>query len=355
MQLLYLGRSRLQRNRANLLQTLRMVAAFESLGIPTTLHLPPWPSSLRVRDRLRDFGIDTRLDIRSSQWLHSRWKGRPFVWFNRSLLRRADAVYVRSPELSLALCRNAVPHYLEIHDYEALAQDQIETIVEAHRIGLIRWLLPISQAAAQALQSAGTLSERMLVARSGVDLKAFVAVPTYRPPIDELPHVVYPGRLSRDRGLGLFEILAERGIAEITLLGEQEDAPKVLARLRTLPFVPHREIPTWFGRADLVLLPYQHALQHSASISPIKLFEAMAAGRPIVASNLPAIREILTHEENALLVPPDDTEAWIAAVQRLRTDPELACRLARAAREKAQDYSWEKRAEGIARACGWLT
>lgn len=352
--LVYIGRSRLHRNRANLLQTLHMIRAFENIGVPARLYLPPWPKSLALRERLREFGIDSPQDIRASHLLHSRWKNWPFVWFHRRLLRQAKALYVRSPALSLALCAKSLPHHLEIHDTDALPQAQLDTLIRKHQDGVIRWLIPISEAAAQFLRDVGGAEERILVAPSGVDLCAFASVPAFAPPDNRLPRIVYPGRLSHDRGLGIFEALAEKEVAQVTLLGDQENTPKNLAGLKVIPCVPHREVPHWYGRSDYVLLPYQKSLQHSASISPIKLFEAMAAGRPIIASDLPAIREILAHEKTALLVRPDAIDGWISAIRRLQNEPELARSLAFAAKEKAGDYSWENRAERIARTCGWL-
>ena len=353
-QLVYISRSRLQRNRANLLQTLHMVNAFEAIGLHAQLYLSPWPKTMRLNDRLRDFGIERALDVRSSQLLHSRWKTRPFIWLHQRLLRRADAIYVRAVPVSLLLAQRGLPHVLEIHDTEKLSEAELDAVSVYHREGLIRWLVPISRSAQSVLIDAGAIAERILVAPSGVDLPAFGGLPPFTPPVSRLPHIVYPGSLSRDRGLGIFEDLVEQGVAQVTLLGEQTDPPRQLSGLKVLPFVPHREIPSWYGRADYVLLPYQTHLQHAASISPIKLFEAMAAGRPIIASDLPAIREILTHEDNALLVDPADVQAWLAAVQRLRVDPQLASRLAKAGQALAAHFGWEQRARNIAQACGWL-
>jgi glycosyltransferase involved in cell wall biosynthesis len=79
----------------------------------------------------------------------------------------------------------------------------------------------------------------------------------------------------------------------------------------------------------------------------LKLFEYMAAARPIVASDLPSIREILTDGGNALLVAPGNAEALAGAVERLLADRGLAARLARAALEAVPAYSWERRAERL--------
>ena len=94
-------------------------------------------------------------------------------------------------------------------------------------------------------------------------------------------------------------------------------------------------------------MPYQADLQHAASISPIKLFEAMAAGRVVLASDLPPIREVIRHGGNGLLVPADDPAAWIAAVQRVRAEPEAALAMAESARRDARDYSWQSRARKL--------
>jgi len=69
----------------------------------------------------------------------------------------------------------------------------------------------------------------------------------------------------------------------------------------------------------------------------------MASGRPSVASDLPSLREVLRNEENALLVPPGDTKALAASLQRLADEPETAARLAARAAEEVKRYSWDER------------
>jgi glycosyltransferase involved in cell wall biosynthesis len=79
----------------------------------------------------------------------------------------------------------------------------------------------------------------------------------------------------------------------------------------------------------------------------LKLFEYMAAGRAIVASDLPAIREVIEHEVQALLVPPGDAGALAGAIRRLADDPALRDRLGRAARARVADFTWDRRAERL--------
>ena len=81
--------------------------------------------------------------------------------------------------------------------------------------------------------------------------------------------------------------------------------------------------------------------------SPLKLFEYLAAGRPIVASRLPALAEVLEDGINALLVAPGDPAALADAIRRLIADPALALRLAARAFADAEQYSWARRAERL--------
>ena len=81
--------------------------------------------------------------------------------------------------------------------------------------------------------------------------------------------------------------------------------------------------------------------------SPLKMFEYMAAARPIVATDLPMVRGILKDEHNALLVPPRDAKALRAALQRLAANPKLSERLATNARSDVAQHTWEARARHI--------
>ena len=107
------------------------------------------------------------------------------------------------------------------------------------------------------------------------------------------------------------------------------------------------EVAALLREADLLVLPNRATSVSANYTSPLKLFEYLAAGRPIVASDLPALREILRDRENAWLVPPDDPGALAAALETIARDKALAVRLAKAAFESAGAYSWDARAERL--------
>jgi glycosyltransferase involved in cell wall biosynthesis len=81
--------------------------------------------------------------------------------------------------------------------------------------------------------------------------------------------------------------------------------------------------------------------------SPLKLFEYMASGKPILSSDLPAIAEVVRNGESAMLVPPGDVSALAHALKSLYEDPALRERLGAAAKVQSSQYSWLVRAKNI--------
>jgi len=119
-------------------------------------------------------------------------------------------------------------------------------------------------------------------------------------------------------------------------------------RVRLLGPLGPEEAKEHLYRARVAAIPLAGTGHFQHSTSPIKLFEYMASGTPVVASDLPALREILTDGENALLVTPDDPAALADGLRRVLDDEALARRLAERAYEDVQRYTWDARASAIA-------
>lgn len=119
-------------------------------------------------------------------------------------------------------------------------------------------------------------------------------------------------------------------------------------------FVPHSQAPSYIAAFDVLLLPNQNRITwHKAGgdigqwTSPLKMFEYMSAGKAIVSSDLPVLKEVLQHEHNALLCAPDDIDAWVAALRRLE-DNTLRDKLgAQALSDFTERYTWQRRAQQI--------
>ena len=77
------------------------------------------------------------------------------------------------------------------------------------------------------------------------------------------------------------------------------------------------------------------------------MFEYMAAGKPIVASDLPTVAEVLRDGVNAVMVPPDNADQLARALQRLIDDPEYGQRLGMTAKRDVEGYYWDVRTQRI--------
>jgi glycosyltransferase involved in cell wall biosynthesis len=118
-------------------------------------------------------------------------------------------------------------------------------------------------------------------------------------------------------------------------------------RVEIAGLVPPDEVLTRVSAASMLVLPNVASTMSSRYTSPLKLFEYLTTGRPIVATDSPAIREVLTDDVTALLVAPGDPAAMAAAMQRVATDAALAGRLGEAAAALAPEYDWSRRAERL--------
>jgi len=110
--------------------------------------------------------------------------------------------------------------------------------------------------------------------------------------------------------------------------------------------IPYDQVPWFINAADVLVAPYNPArseLRRRYGIgSPLKLFEYMACGKPVVATAVPPIRRVVRDGVNALLVPPGDVNALADAIIRLIEDPPFAGRLGKTARKEVVGrYSWE--------------
>jgi glycosyltransferase involved in cell wall biosynthesis len=199
--------------------------------------------------------------------------------------------------------------------------------------------------------------ERVIVAPDGAHLPA--ACPPPRNAAGGPPVVGYAGHLYPWKGpdvllAALQELPGVQGLIVGGLDGEA-DAARVRALADRL--VPGRvtftgqvepgRVAACLQDADVLVIPNPPGPVSATYTSPLKLFEYMASGRPVVASDLPSLREVLTDGEHALLAAPGDAAALAAAVRRVLDDRALAARLAARAFEAVQAYSWDRRAERV--------
>jgi len=189
-------------------------------------------------------------------------------------------------------------------------------------------------------------SQVRLIRGSGVDCSRFVARPTVL--ADEGAsrswRVLLPARLLWDKGIAEFVSAARQLRAEgrkvVFLLAGDPDPgnPAAVSKATLQGWVEEGviewlghvdDMPVLYGTVDIIALPsYREGL-------PKSLIEGAACGLPLVATDVPGCREVITDGEDGLLVPVRDSVALAVAIARLVDDTALSARLGAAAREKA--------------------
>jgi phosphatidyl-myo-inositol alpha-mannosyltransferase len=203
----------------------------------------------------------------------------------------------------------------------------------------------VSGAAASFLRRA--LPEaRLEIVPNGVDVQAF-AEPTSVADLPAGRRAVWAHRLDPQKGFpvaiaAFTHLLADVPDAVLIVIGEGRDrealgllTPSVRERVHLLGTLPNRELPPYHAAGDVFV-----AAATGQESFGIALVEAMAAGLPVVATDIPGYREVVTDGVEGLLVPPRDPGALAAGLARVLRDPELAARLARAGRERARSFDW---------------
>lgn len=289
--------------------------------------------------------------------LYLVWRCRPrqpdFAVYARSFLGAWLALRIRRIWAGRSACRGI---FVEVHDeprrsrdWDVLAgADGVVAITNALRKRLI--------------DRQPEVGSRVWVEHDGADVDSINAVPVDRAAAREqlrLPPTafiaVYTGRVNEEKGadvvLAAAESLGEFGVG-IVLVGRVygEALARRAAALENVTltgFVPPAQVPLFLRAADILLLPGTPRLPYADYTSPLKMFEYMAAGRPVVASDLPVFGEVLVDGQNALTYPASRPDALAKAVRRLQSDPSLAASLADRAMRDVQGFAWNRRAERI--------
>ncbi len=194
------------------------------------------------------------------------------------------------------------------------------------RLILRRARLAICASEELALAARALGARAVRVIPSGVDVPESVAVP------DEPPHVLYAGRLSEEKGV--LELVQAATDLPLVVAGDGPLRDRVPG---ALGFVPHSELLRLYERAAIVACPSRR------EGFGVVCLEAMAHGRPVVATPVGGLRDLVVDGVTGLLVPPGDVQALRSALERLLADADLRRRLGRAAQERASlAFSWER-------------
>jgi glycosyltransferase involved in cell wall biosynthesis len=308
-----------------------------------------------LEDRRVDPLSATLRELRGPRW--QVWRGRPMVASTEFLFEKQFAAVGRLGEAVV----------VDIHDDAFLqndalgiemSPDQADAIrarIKLNREGF-RWLVAPSAAFAGLV---GLDAARVVVASNGSDTS------TVRPaPWPEVPAVAFISGAAPRRGIEeLVEAvrIARRRVPDTRLhlwlaaTGDESKAylDALAASVASEPWIeigqtPYNELGAALGRATVICIPTP-AHAYWDSVAPVKLFDSLAAGRPIVTTPRPETAAIVRDREAGLVADGDDAESLAARLTELLADPDRARAMGANARTAAeQDYDWRVIGERLA-------
>jgi len=351
--LLYVHNSVMSRPAANDIQVMNMCEAFSSIGVNTTLMA---------------FGKDEK-NIRKKYGVSKE--------FNLTLLRQIGTYHLRTLLLFLRFIRDKDSFdfifsrdLLFVYLAKASCKDK-RMMYELHDFshkGAWRWLFKkafkkidhlvvISQGIKDALVKEGFDTDKISVLQDGVNIERFnikiskqkarkkMGLPGSR------PIVIYTGNTEEERDFRtLIEVSKRLNDVLFVIYGQKGDYIKRLCKNRRnvvlKGYTNKAEIA--YKAADVLFSGYTNRVKTIDYMSPLKIFEYMAAKRPIVVADFPRIREIL-NEEEAVLYKAEDSEDLTMKLNLLLKRSQRATSMAEKAFKKARIHTWEKRARSIMR------
>lgn len=368
--LVYIANLRLPTEKAYGVQIAKMCEAFADLGLDITLVVPYRIN--KIRDEffsfyslkknfkfkkifLLDFYLPGKLNILALSLKNLVSAIGLGIY---ALTKNVDIIYSRD-ELSLFF----LSFFKKNLVYETHRFSNARKFIYKRFINKNLKIVAITYKLKEDLVKIGFEPDNILVAPDGVDLGKFdlpISQKEAREKLD-LPFdkkiIMYTGHLFEWKGAGTL-LEAARNTKDILFVfvgGTDYDVEKFRGKAKELDNVlilgykPYSQIPVYLKAADVLVLPNSAKEDISSKYtSPLKLFEYMASSRPIVASNLPSIVEIL-NKENAMLISSDDSVSIINGIKFILDidNAEYGERISRKAREDVENYTWEKRTISI--------
>lgn len=381
-ELVVVANTRIPSERAQALQVIQTAAAFARQGLPTRVLHARRQRELALPEGSDVFGhygvpVGARpklVPIPCLDWIE-RVPARFQFWparlqelsFSRNaakavLEQHGDALVLsRELECAQELARRRFPRlFLEVHRVPAGATRQRWLRAAARGC---RGVVAISGGVRDDLLALGLAPESLTVEHDGYEPARFAHAPSRaearrRLRIPASARVVaYTGGLLDWKGVDVL-VDAARALPEVQFLiagGMEQDVARLRARavgssnVRIDGFQPPARVVEYLAAADVGVAPNRSSPEISSRYtSPLKVFEAMALGLPLVASDLPALRELLTHGVDAWLVPPDDPQALAEGLKKVLGDGALRSRLGSAFGARAVAHTWDARARRLA-------
>ncbi len=200
-------------------------------------------------------------------------------------------------------------------------------------------------------ESQGVPQKRMSLIPNGADVNAFnlnkVKLSQTRKTmrLTDKSLCVYSGRLDGWAGINIILRLCniarkKRPDIRFLLVGSGQNQEIHGENITYLGEIPHENVPSLLATADVILIPFPNdEVAHAAS--PLKLFEGMSMQKPVVASRVSGIQDVIRDGENGFLADPDSPEEWMLKIETVLDSKEVAARVGKNAKRTVEDsYDW---------------
>lgn len=366
MSVAYVHNDTIPNRKAHTIHVAKMCQAFIQEGYSTTLF---GYRGLQLVDLPRHYGLEVVVPLVQFQ-PHPWLRGHDFAWRAAWMIKRRGYALVYARALTTALWTTVlgIPTIVEEHQPPGSRMGQVYLHIVLRQRAFCGLVVIHEVLRERFLQHYRRVlrPEQVIVEPDAIDLERFEQLPTsvdarHLLGWDTAAFTVgYAGHLYAGRGIDLILGLAHRLPTMRFVLMGGEEADLAYWRAQAIPpnvnftgFIPNADLPLYLAACDVLLMPYQRHVSvagtpHSthAWMSPLKLFEYMAAQRLIIASDLPALRTLL-NPTNAVLCPPEDSACWEAALQRAADQSAWARQLAAQARQDVTPYTWRQRVQRI--------
>jgi glycosyltransferase involved in cell wall biosynthesis len=351
---------------ANSIQAMKVVHALHEIGHEVHLWVPEFEKS--TWDQIADiYGLKSRFEITWTRFLPVS-KQYDFSWKSVSAANRweAEVVYTWALQAAVFAQMRGLPTVMEFHDFPMgrVGPELFKIFAFSHQKKLS---LCTTRTLAEGMQERYGFQfdpSELQIAPNGTETERYQNLPS---PEDSrrtlgLPDgftIGYTGHFYAGRGMELLTEIAHQ-MPEVNFLwvgGRQEDIAPWLEQLNKQSihnvtitgFIPNSRLPLYQAAADALVMPYGKKISGSSGgdiskvINPMKMFDYMAAGRPIIASDISVFHEVL-NENFAIFCEAETPESWTNVIQSLQLDPDRRERMGLIASKEAEKYTWQNRA-----------